>query len=273
MGLDIFAARGTPLVAVTDGRVTKMVNQADSAGLAVEIVDRNGIQYLYAHLSSFASGLRVGQPVRRGQMLGRVGTTGNAVGTSPHVHFEVQPGGLAMPPKPLVDRWLLVAEKRARILVSKGRKALTEHKAQESSFLPLGFLGEVGDASAAASVRQDAGSAESPARAVIELASVGGGLAVVGVVLGALRVSRRRRPMEPPPIHEVAAAPSVPQPTAEPVDTAADPPTPPPTVEPVKVAGYKPLSAGAVGLIGLGFMAVMLMALWPALTRGPRGKL
>jgi hypothetical protein len=261
MGLDIFAARGTPLVAVADGRVTKMVNQADSAGLAVEIVDRNGIQYLYAHLSSFASRLRPGQPVRQGQMLGRIGTTGNAVGTPPHVHFEVQPGGLAMPPKPLVDRWLLVAEKRARILVVKGRKALAEQKALESSFLPLGFLGEVGDAPAAAPVKQDAAIAESPARAVIELASLGGGLAVVGVFLGAMRVTRRRRPAGSPPMPEA-------EPAAGP-----DPPVPPPTLHPVEAAGYRPLSAAAVGLIRMGFLAVMLVALWPALTRGRRGKL
>jgi hypothetical protein len=270
MGLDIFAAWGTPLVAVAHGRVTKLVNQADSAGLAVEIVDRNGIQYLYAHLSSFAPGLRAGQPVRQGQVLGRVGTTGNAAGTAPHVHFEVQPGGLAMPPKPLVDRWLLVAEKRARILVSKGREALTEHKAQESSFLPLGFLGEVVDAAAAAPLKQDGGAADASGGTIIELASLGGGLAVVGMVLGAIRLSRRRRPAglagEAPITLTLTPIPTPIPPTAPTVVT----PVLAPPVQRLDAAGTKPLSAAAVGLIGLGFMSVMLLALWTVMSSGRR---
>lgn len=111
-GIDIFASAGTPLVAVTEGRVTQKGVGAVS-GLYVEITDADGVQYFYAHLSGFASDLLLGQPVATGDVLGYVGTTGNAQGTSPHVHLEVQPGGVPVPPKPFVDQWLARTEARA----------------------------------------------------------------------------------------------------------------------------------------------------------------
>lgn len=111
-GIDIFAQAGTPLVAVADGIVTQKGEGAVS-GLHVEITDKDGVQYFYAHLSAFARDLLLGQPVSRGDLLGFMGTTGNARGTSPHVHLEVQPGGVPVPPKPFVDRWIARAEKRA----------------------------------------------------------------------------------------------------------------------------------------------------------------
>lgn len=111
-GIDIFAPHGTPVVAVADGRISQRVAGAIS-GLSVELTDRNGVQYFYAHLSSIASGVVPGMEVRTGQVLGSIGTTGNARGTSPHLHLEVQPGGSPVPPKSYVDRWLAVAERRA----------------------------------------------------------------------------------------------------------------------------------------------------------------
>jgi murein DD-endopeptidase MepM/ murein hydrolase activator NlpD len=112
-GLDIFAPSGTPLVAAVDGRVTQVVSAA-IAGLSIEISDSAGTQYFYAHLSGFAPGIDVGDSVTMGQLVGYVGTTGNARGTSPHLHLEVQPGGVPAPPKPYVDRWLHISEHRAR---------------------------------------------------------------------------------------------------------------------------------------------------------------
>jgi len=112
-GIDIFAAPGTPLVAVVSGRVTQIVSAAIS-GLSVEIADAGGTQYYYAHLSGFAPDLKVGEDVEMGDVLGYMGTTGNARGTSPHLHLEVQPGGVPVPPKPYVDRWLEISERRAR---------------------------------------------------------------------------------------------------------------------------------------------------------------
>ncbi|HEX2031171.1 MAG TPA: M23 family metallopeptidase [Actinomycetota bacterium] len=116
-GLDIFAKEGTPLVAVSDGVVSQKL-VGDLSGISVEITDQHGIQYFYAHLSKWAPGIRVGQRVERGDVIGFVGHTGNAIYTPDHVHFEVQPGGIPVPPKPFVDRWLEVAEQRALELVA-----------------------------------------------------------------------------------------------------------------------------------------------------------
>jgi murein DD-endopeptidase MepM/ murein hydrolase activator NlpD len=117
-GLDIFARQGTPLVATADGVVTQKV-VGGLSGIGVEIRDARGIQYFYAHLSRWADGLREGMRVRRGQVIGYVGNTGNAVATAPHLHFEFQPRGVPRPPKPHVDRWLRMAEQRAIELVER----------------------------------------------------------------------------------------------------------------------------------------------------------
>jgi hypothetical protein len=111
-GLDILAAPGTPLVAVEDGYVSQK-RVGGATGLGVEITDGNGVQYFYAHLSAFAEDLQPGRRVRQGQVVGYVGETGNAQGTVPHLHLEVQPAGIAVPPKPYVDQWLVQAEMRA----------------------------------------------------------------------------------------------------------------------------------------------------------------
>jgi hypothetical protein len=111
-GIDIFAEAGTPLVAASDGRITQRGVGAVS-GLHVEITDEGGVQYFYAHLSGFAPGLEYGQRVEMGDVIGYVGTTGNARGTSPHVHLELQPNGTPIPPKLFIDRWLEIAERKA----------------------------------------------------------------------------------------------------------------------------------------------------------------
>ena len=117
-GLDIFARHGTPLVAVADGVVTQKTT-GGLAGIGVEITDQMNIEYFYAHLSGWADRLREGMRVRRGQVIGYVGNTGNAVSTPPHLHFEYQPNGRPRPPKPHVDQWLRMAEQRAIELVEK----------------------------------------------------------------------------------------------------------------------------------------------------------
>jgi len=115
-GIDLFTAFGAPVVATAEARVTQKVGHP-IAGLSVEITDDSGVQYFYAHLSGFAEGLSLGQPVQTGQVLGYVGTTGNARGASAHLHLEIQPRGVPVPPKPYVDRWLAIAERSAKRLV------------------------------------------------------------------------------------------------------------------------------------------------------------
>src|SRR5439155_1073663 len=116
-GLDMFASTGTPVVAAADGYVSQRVVNSIS-GLGVEITDATNTQYFYAHLSRFAPGLEVGMRVSVGDVIGYVGNTGDAIGTSPHLHFEVQPNGVPVPPKPFVDSWLILAEQKAEAMIA-----------------------------------------------------------------------------------------------------------------------------------------------------------
>jgi murein DD-endopeptidase MepM/ murein hydrolase activator NlpD len=87
--LDILAPRGTPAIAVEDGDVAKLFT-SKQGGLTVYLFDSSGTYcYYYAHLDSYADGLRDGQHVVRGEVVGYVGTTGNAPPNTPHLHFAV----------------------------------------------------------------------------------------------------------------------------------------------------------------------------------------
>ena len=90
-GNDIFAAKGTPLVACRDGIISNIATTS-IGGKNVTIKDSCGWYYYYAHMNTFASGLKQGQSVKAGDALGTVGNTGNASGTSPHLHFSIFPG-------------------------------------------------------------------------------------------------------------------------------------------------------------------------------------
>ena len=99
--IDIAAPRGTPLVAVTDGTISrKHWNALGGHTLYLSSADGR-YDYYYAHLDSYADGLEVGSRVRRGEVLGTVGATGNAQG--PHLHFQVldkRGGGRGTPVNP-----------------------------------------------------------------------------------------------------------------------------------------------------------------------------
>ncbi len=87
--LDMPAARGTPVVAVDDGRVAKLFTSA-AGGLTVYEFDPTGaFCYYYAHLDRYAPGLHDGQPLKKGDVIGFVGTTGNAPPEVPHLHFTI----------------------------------------------------------------------------------------------------------------------------------------------------------------------------------------
>lgn len=92
-GVDMFAAEGTPLVAVTDGTTFLVENVDDDiGGISLWIRAVNGDTYYYAH-NAMNVVTTDGVRVRAGEVIALVGRTGNAYGTSPHLHFEAHPGG------------------------------------------------------------------------------------------------------------------------------------------------------------------------------------
>lgn len=99
-GIDIFAGRGTPVVAATEGIVLRR-GQDPLGGNVVWVYGPGGLQHYYAHLDCFAN-LRTGDRVRAGTPLGFVGNTGNARTTPPHLHFGVYGDGGAVNPYPLL---------------------------------------------------------------------------------------------------------------------------------------------------------------------------
>jgi peptidoglycan LD-endopeptidase LytH len=87
--LDILAPRGTPVLAADDGRVLRVRPNA-LGGNTVYTTDPEGrVVYYYAHLDAYQPGLTEGAAVARGDVLGIVGTTGNAPKDTPHLHFQV----------------------------------------------------------------------------------------------------------------------------------------------------------------------------------------
>lgn len=87
--MDILADRGTPVVAVEEGRIAKLFDSR-KGGLTVYHFDpTEQFVYYYAHLDSYAKALDEGDRVRRGQTIGFVGTTGNAPPDTPHLHFAI----------------------------------------------------------------------------------------------------------------------------------------------------------------------------------------
>jgi murein DD-endopeptidase MepM/ murein hydrolase activator NlpD len=87
-GIDILADRGTPVVAPVAGVATQKLGSR--AGRQVTLTGDDGFVYINAHLNSFAKAGRV----RPGDVLGTVGTSGDAVGGPPHLHLEIHPGGI-----------------------------------------------------------------------------------------------------------------------------------------------------------------------------------
>lgn len=87
--LDIMAARGTPVFAVEDGKVAKLF-LSKPGGITLYQFDPAGeYAYYYAHLDRYADGLAEGASLRKGQVIGYVGSTGNASPDAPHLHFAL----------------------------------------------------------------------------------------------------------------------------------------------------------------------------------------
>lgn len=87
--IDIMAPRGTPVIAADDGVVRKLFTSVPGGLTVYEFDPDQRFCYYYAHLDRYADGLHEGQPLHRGDVVGYVGTTGNAPKDAPHLHFAL----------------------------------------------------------------------------------------------------------------------------------------------------------------------------------------
>ncbi len=110
--LDILAPRGTPVLATADGVVRKLFTSVRGGLTVYQFDPEERYCYYYAHLDAYAPSLHEGQLLRRGDLIGTVGATGNARKDAPHLHFAVTRldaekkwwGGVAIDPYPLLVR-------------------------------------------------------------------------------------------------------------------------------------------------------------------------
>ena len=87
--IDIMAPRSTPVLAVEAGRIAKLFNSKQGGLTIYQFDPTETYSYYYAHLDSYAPGLKEGDTVARGQVIGTVGFTGNAAPEGPHLHFAI----------------------------------------------------------------------------------------------------------------------------------------------------------------------------------------
>lgn len=100
-GQDIFAKRGTPVYSATEGYVLR-IGETPVGGNTVFVLGAGGRHYYYAHLDAHAEKLAAGDYVTTDTLIGYVGTTGNATGTPPHLHFGIYTAAGAINPLPLL---------------------------------------------------------------------------------------------------------------------------------------------------------------------------
>jgi peptidoglycan LD-endopeptidase LytH len=87
--LDILAPRNTPVKAVEDGRIARLFESKAGGTTIYQFDPTETYCYYYAHLERYAEGLKEGDTVKKGQVIGYVGTSGNAPKNTPHLHFAI----------------------------------------------------------------------------------------------------------------------------------------------------------------------------------------
>ena len=87
--IDIHAPRGTPVIAAGDGCVVKLFRSIPGGITLYQFDPEGNFAYYYAHLDRYADDVKEGSQLRRGDVLGYVGTTGNAPANTPHLHFAI----------------------------------------------------------------------------------------------------------------------------------------------------------------------------------------
>jgi len=116
-GIDIFAPRGTEIVAASDGIISYIGDQP-KGGHCLWLTTEAGTAFYYAHLDRWAPGLYEGMEVQSGDLLGYVGNTGNAIHTPSHLHFGINQNDEMVDPYPLLTR--AVPSQHARLHVELG---------------------------------------------------------------------------------------------------------------------------------------------------------
>lgn len=118
-GQDIFAPRGTPTYSATRGYIYN-IGQNGLGGQTVSVIGAGGRVYYYAHFDSYAPGIAEGDYVTPQTVLGYVGTTGNAQGTPPHLHFGVYTSAGPINPLPLLTDRTAKKEKGSKAKRGRG---------------------------------------------------------------------------------------------------------------------------------------------------------
>jgi murein DD-endopeptidase MepM/ murein hydrolase activator NlpD len=118
-GIDIFAARGTEVVAVVDGIISYIGDQP-KGGHCLWLTTESGASFYYAHLDRWAAGLYEGMEVQSGDLLGYVGNTGNAKYTPSHLHFGVSQNDEMVNPYPLLSRATPIQHARVHVSLTGG---------------------------------------------------------------------------------------------------------------------------------------------------------
>jgi murein DD-endopeptidase MepM/ murein hydrolase activator NlpD len=127
-GQDIFAAKGTPILSATNGFIYK-IGENNLGGQTVSVIGSGGRVYYYAHLDSYAKGIAVGDRVSKRTVLGYVGTTGNAQGTPPHLHFGIYTWTGAINPLPLLTDRVAPTVTTVKPKETKAKGTLVSRKA------------------------------------------------------------------------------------------------------------------------------------------------
>ncbi|MCU1347264.1 MAG: family metallopeptidase, partial [Acidobacteria bacterium] len=102
-GIDIFASKGTEIVAVADG-IISFIGDQRLGGHCIWLTTEGGASFYYAHLDRWAAGLYEGMEVQSGDLLGYVGNTGNAKYTPSHLHFGVNQNDEMVNPYPILAK-------------------------------------------------------------------------------------------------------------------------------------------------------------------------
>lgn len=118
-GIDIFAPRGTAVVAVADGIISYIGDQP-KGGHCLWLTTESGTSFYYAHFDRWAPGIYEGMEVQSGDLLGFVGNTGNAITTPPHLHFGISQNDEMINPYPVLTRATPVKQAHVRAPLGTG---------------------------------------------------------------------------------------------------------------------------------------------------------